>query len=957
MINADVVKRVIFLVGICSCLCYPSSGQCLGDDSLFAHANFIIDSKISEVQKLDQLLNLEARLKTCPVHDSTHAFLLAQIGKSYSNIGDYLEAIRFVRSAITLSRERKGQFGSNPKYLTACYYYLSTFYAALDNKAERIRALDSCIEVAVKMKFVDYYLLFALFTRSKYAYNIGDYKNCYRYADMTEKFSNEYAKDGDRTKRSYADSYVMSSSVLKSNSLLAMNDFEALRPIYTEQAEDYKKKGANKYLGIIYDHLAEIELQKGNYNNALSYWDTAFSYESKFGTTANCRVILTNLGVMYSLQLKNPHRAIAYYKRAYSYKRPKDIISREDSVEAVNPLTNLGIAYTGLGQFDSALQSFRLAFEQVGSGWNENSFLSSSSQELTSFSKIGYFTKLLIAKGNCYKELYKVNHKPETIKEALRIYLITDKILFRIKTEQSDLSSKLFWRKDTRELYENALGACLLVGNFEDALYFFERSKAILLNDQLNEQRWTAQHDVLKQSQVKKKIIQLERALVTTDKNSPATDSIQKELFTKQQELEEVQNQIKANNPLYFQYYMDTSTFKIQDIRHRLLKDHDALLEMFSGDSSVYLLMIGREKIDLIRLDKLIFDSVSTSFSKYLSNSYLANKEHGKFTHVSSQLYSLIFSKLKIPNGRIIISPDGKYFPFEALVTTVTSGNSHYFVEDHAVSYTYSARFLLNQFDGNSNSSERNFIGVAPVQFASKLGLQSLPGSDESLERLQSHFSRSNNLLNENATRDNFLRSYSRYKIIQLYTHASESGFYKEPVIYFSDSALLLSDLLYEGAPVTSLIVLSACDTGTGKLYQGEGVFSFNRGFAALGIPSSVANLWQVENQSTYKLTELFYQYLAEGVPVDLALQKAKLKFIETSSREKQLPYYWAAPILTGRTDAIELKKSYAWIYAAAGLGVLTFICVALWTRTKRRKDTPHSLKFHEPQIHPLKGE
>ena len=125
------------------------------------------------------------------------------------------------------------------------------------------------------------------------------------------------------------------------------------------------------------------------------------------------------------------------------------------------------------------------------------------------------------------------------------------------------------------------------------------------------------------------------------------------------------------------------------------------------------------------------------------------------------------------------------------------------------------------------------------------------------------------------------------------------------------------------------MIVLSACETGNGKLYKGEGVFSFNRGFAALGIPSSVINLWSVENESTYKITELFYKYAADGLPLDLALQKAKLEFIATSSKEKRLPYYWAAAILAGKTDAIEFTKGFSWNGVAIDIGII-FLCLAI---------------------------
>ncbi|MBS1661804.1 MAG: CHAT domain-containing protein, partial [Bacteroidetes bacterium] len=87
--------------------------------------------------------------------------------------------------------------------------------------------------------------------------------------------------------------------------------------------------------------------------------------------------------------------------------------------------------------------------------------------------------------------------------------------------------------------------------------------------------------------------------------------------------------------------------------------------------------------------------------------------------------------------------------------------------------------------------------------------------------------------------------------------------------------------------------------------FQGEGVFSFNREFAALGIPTAVVNCWSVDNTSTYRLTELFYKYLSQGQPADIALQQAKKEFLHNASGDQRLPYYWAAPVLTGQATLL----------------------------------------------------
>jgi CHAT domain-containing protein len=233
----------------------------------------------------------------------------------------------------------------------------------------------------------------------------------------------------------------------------------------------------------------------------------------------------------------------------------------------------------------------------------------------------------------------------------------------------------------------------------------------------------------------------------------------------------------------------------------------------------------------------------------------------------------------------------------------------------------------MNEIASSSSTGGRSFMGVAPVNFPQSFSLASLPGSDQSLKKISSYFGNSFSLSASEASRSNFLQQFYKYPVIQLYTHASDTSGNNEPVIYFADSALYLSELINEYKPKTRLIVLSACETGSGTNYKGEGVFSFNRGFAAMGIPTAITNLWSVDNTSTYELTELFYKYLSRGLSSDIALQKAKLEFLATASKEKTLPYYWAAPVLVGKAGSIELKKSYSWKWIAlfAGIGSLAF--------------------------------
>ncbi len=55
-----------------------------------------------------------------------------------------------------------------------------------------------------------------------------------------------------------------------------------------------------------------------------------------------------------------------------------------------------------------------------------------------------------------------------------------------------------------------------------------------------------------------------------------------------------------------------------------------------------------------------------------------------------------------------------------------------------------------------------------------------------------------------------------------------------------------------------NLVVLSACDTGTGKLRRGEGLIGLTRAFMYAGTPSVAVSLWKVNDQSTSLFMEFF---------------------------------------------------------------------------------------------------
>ncbi|MGH9870826.1 MAG: CHAT domain-containing protein [Candidatus Polarisedimenticolia bacterium] len=232
----------------------------------------------------------------------------------------------------------------------------------------------------------------------------------------------------------------------------------------------------------------------------------------------------------------------------------------------------------------------------------------------------------------------------------------------------------------------------------------------------------------------------------------------------------------------------------------------------------------------------------------------------------------------------------------------------------------------------------------SPCDLPGSLRFEPLPGSRVEIERIESLWSERKRdgtpgmvtrLMGDQAGESRFKAQAGGHEVLHLATHGfftadgCSSGTAETPAVAASlDDSLLTTGLALAGVnrrdeavrageddgiltaeemasldlSSTQWVVLSACETGLGRIVSGEGVLGMRRSLAIAGAGTVIMSLWRVEDEATQIWMSALYEARLDGLSTAAAMRASSRALLEDLRRRGRTthPYFWGAFVAEG---------------------------------------------------------
>jgi tetratricopeptide (TPR) repeat protein len=800
---------------------------------------------------------------------------LGNLGGVYDILGQYPQAIEFYQQALAIAQEvgNKSGEGTTLNNLGLVYNHLGQYPQAIEFYQQAlfiIREVGTRAEEGTTLNNLG--LVYD---------NLGQYPQAIEFYQQALSIRREV---GDRV----GEGITLNNLGLAYDNL---GQYPKAIEFYQQALFIRREVGDRSGEGKTLNNLGAVYLNLGQYPQATEFFQPALEIARELGTSAEQGTALNNLGLVYN-NLEQYTEAIEFYQQAL-------FILREvgNRAEEGTTLSNLGLVYNNLGQYPQATEFFQQALfihQEVGNRPMEGTTLNNLG---LAYNNLGQYPKAI--------EFYQ---------QALFIH-----------REVGDRSGEGITLSNLGALYNNLEQYPKAERNLFDAIIVWESLRPSELDDKDKISLFDTQAHTYRL---------LQEVLIAQNQTETALEIAERGRARAFVDLlwQRLSNETQPTLP-------SPTLVDIQQVA----RDQNAILVEYSiTQEDLYIWVISPTGNITFRSVKIAEKTGGLSLQELVNTSRFAmgvrsrslvvvprETDTGDATTTQTrlkQLHQLLIEPIsdllpQTPEERVIFIPHGELFlvPFPAL----QDANGTDLIETHTILTAPAIQVLQltgRQGDRETGNWGDDLVVGNPVMPSIVLNpgdppvsLRPLPGAEIEAKAI-ADILKTQPLLGSAATEPAVVERMQTARIVHLATHGilddvggMSSSIALTPAGERGDggNGFLTAEEILKLNLNADLVVLSACDTGRGKI-TGDGVVGLSRSLVTAGVSSLVVSLWQVPDGPTAELMTQFYENLQQGLDKATALRKAMLETRETYAD----PVNWAAFTLIGEVESIRSPNS-----------------------------------------------
>jgi CHAT domain-containing protein len=739
------------------------------------------------------------------------------------------------------------------------------------------------------------------------------------------------------------------------------NEYSKALSFYQEALNIARELNDKVEISACFNNIGVVFKELGASTRALDYIERAIKIDTELNNKLFLTVELNNLGTIshrkaiFSGLDEDFFLALKYFEDCLEL--AQEIMDVRTEVRALN---NIGNVYLDLGKYNNALmylnrglfrselskdeEALSMILNNIGSAKISLCMIENAERSFLKAASLGKKLNRGEILWEAYFGLGRCSELKNEYSDSLFYYKMAISVIDRIRSQITVDTYKTSFARNKQKVYESLIRLIFRLHKSEksedlrEMFHVVESAKARAFLETLNESKVNIRERLtpeLKEQEkdISNQISQAIRKLTGEELSENQKMNLLQDLKRAENDYSLLMQRIRIEVPEVANMVAPVPCH-LEDVQNQIVDNKTVLIEYFLGEKESYVFYVTKKELGLHLLPgrEKIWKSLK-AYLKVLSTHPDREYQNVKASRrIGKEL--LYFDQWDIPETieNLIIIPDGVlyYLPFETLIFDMKKKPSDSFlISKYKISYAPSSSSLLfltkekkkdyskdllalgnPVYTWNGKTDRKKIIPseiLKEVYLNEGFDLASLPYSEREVKGIAKFFHKTkreiylNQRASEKTLKDCTLHDY---QILHFACHAilDERFPFRSALVLSKEDSIdedgfLQVSEIYNLRMTSDLVILSACQTGRGRMEKGEGVLGLPRTFFYSGAKSVVSALWKIDDKSTSIFMNHFYSFLSQGRNKAQSLQLAKLEMMKSKYSH---PFYWAAFVLNG---------------------------------------------------------